>query len=121
MKHLVCGGRDYTNKAHVCSVLSAIHAKRGISILIHGAAPGADTLAGEWAMERGIHAASVPALWDRYGPAAGPKRNEAMLLLKPDGLVAFPGGRGTDGMVRLAKNAGITVMDQRNHEGRPEQ
>lgn len=117
MKLLVCGGRDYANIDHVYSVLSAVHAKRGISILIHGDAPGADTLAGEWAMERGIHVARVPALWDRYGSAAGPKRNEAMLQLNPDGLVAFPGGRGTNGMVELAKSAGITVMDQRKNEG----
>ncbi|MDU9398049.1 DUF2493 domain-containing protein [Pseudomonas sp. zfem003] len=113
MKLLVCGGRDYADRRYLYAVLDAVHEKCGIRIVIHGNAPGADTLAGEWAAERGIHAAVVQALWDVHGKAAGPRRNEAMLLLAPDGVLAFPGGRGTDGMVALAESAGITVMDQR--------
>jgi hypothetical protein len=33
---------------------------------------------------------------------------------KPDLVIAFPGGRGTDMMVGLAKDAGVEVLDLRN-------
>lgn len=39
----------------------------------------------------------------------GPKRNRKMLELKPDGVVAFPGGRGTMDMIRAATEAGVPV------------
>jgi len=42
---------------------------------------------------------------------AGPERNAAMLGLGPDLVVAFPGGSGTAGMVRLAKAAGVEVIE----------
>lgn len=84
--------------------------KRGITEIIHGAAKGADSFAGHWARVFGIKETAVPADWDKHGKRAGPLRNEEMLKLKPDGVVAFPGGRGTDHMVRIAKEAGIKVM-----------
>jgi len=93
---LVCGGRDYTGDV-VC--LSQID----ISILIHGDAKGADTLAKEYAVIRGIHHAAVPALWDYYYRGAGFQRNSAMLLLQPEYCVAFPGGKGTQMMIKLVQ------------------
>ena len=51
-----------------------------------------------------------PADWDKHGKAAGPIRNKQMIDEgKPDLVIAFPGGRGTAGAVRLAKFAGVTV------------
>jgi hypothetical protein len=42
---------------------------------------------------------------------AGPIRNQRMLVEgKPDLVVAFPGGKGTAGMVTLARNAGVDVI-----------
>jgi len=53
-----------------------------------------------------------PAEWDKFGRRAGPLRNEQMLREgKPDVVVAFPGGRGTAHMVRIAKEAGIDVLE----------
>src|ERR1700727_625335 len=100
---LVTGGRDYHDHEKVSAVLSALHKANPIQIVIHGGATGADSLAAIWAMTQGIHAASVPALWNVYGNRAGPLRNGAMLLLKPELLVAFPGGRGTANMVIQAR------------------
>jgi hypothetical protein len=61
MRVLVCGGRDFSDKVMLASALDAIHADRPFSLVIHGAAPGADTLAGEWADSRGIPVAPFPA------------------------------------------------------------
>ncbi|MFA4971540.1 MAG: DUF2493 domain-containing protein [bacterium] len=119
MRVLVCGGRDYANRERVFEVLDKLHAERGIDALIHGAARGADTLAAQWVL-RTFHIADVfkcdlfsfPANWDRDGYAAGPIRNRRMLDEgKPDLVVAFPGGKGTEDCVRQARKAGVEVME----------
>jgi hypothetical protein len=109
---VVCGGRDYTDHAHVFATLDRVHAKRPVSVLIHGAARGADTLAAEWAAGLALEVWAFPARWDQDGrKAAGPKRNQLMLdTAQPHGCVAFPGGSGTADMVRRAEAAGVTVM-----------
>lgn len=107
MKILVCGGRDYQNYQRVCEVLDQL---MPITLVIHGAAKGADSLADRWARDREIPVQPVPADWDQYGKAAGHIRNAEMLLMGPDRVVAFPGGRGTDNMVQQAMNARIAVQ-----------
>lgn len=107
MKVLVTGGRDYWGDVEVA--LGVIHERHGITMLIHGGARGADSKAGQWATANGVHVAVVPALWDHFGKAAGYKRNEAMLQLKPDYCIAFPGGNGTASMVSLCIKNNITV------------
>lgn len=110
MKILVCGGRNFSDREALFSALDAVHDKRHVQMLIHGAARGADSLAGEWADERGVLSASVKALWEKHGrKAAGPIRNRGMLLLEPDGVVAFPGGSGTADMVAAAREVGVPV------------
>ena len=109
MKLIVCGGRDFADRAFLFAALDAVHRKRPVSLVIHGDAPGADRLAGTWAAARGIPVEAVPAQWKIYGRRAGPWRNFEMLQLKPDGVVAFPGGRGTADMISQALEAGVTV------------
>lgn len=112
MKLLVCGGRDYSDADTLEKTLDAINKKRGIDLLINGGAPGADWLAYLWANANEIPSVTVPAKWKRHGKAAGPRRNAEMLeTWKPDGVVAFPGGRGTADMIKQAKAAGVTVME----------
>lgn len=106
---IVCGGRDYGDRETVFAALDHLHKKRSIDILIHGDAPGADTLAGEWAESRCIFSIACPADWKAHGKAAGPIRNTAMLTFNPVGVVAFPGGTGTADMVRQAKSKGVNV------------
>lgn len=114
MRLLVTGGRDYTDKWFVFQTLDLIHAKRPITLLIEGGQTGADRLARMWAISRGIPFETVDADWKRYGHAAGPIRNKAMLNdWTPDGVVAFPGDRGTANMRRQAKKAGVIVWDVR--------
>lgn len=110
---LVCGGRDYSDTAHVNGVLDSIHGDSPISCIIAGGASGADELAFRWAERRDICEIRIfKADWDAHGKAAGPLRNQRMIDEgRPDLVVAFPGGRGTADMVRRAKAAGIRLME----------
>lgn len=110
---LVCGGRDYRDQATVDRVLDGL--LPSMKLLIHGAATGADSCAQHWARTRMAEGADIlvdlyPPDWKRHGRAAGHIRNAEMLAQgKPDLVVAFPGGRGTENMVTRAIAAGVTV------------
>lgn len=108
---LCCGGRDYNDARRIGEVLTALNHKHGITLLIHGDCSGADRLAERWAHYEGVNYAKVPALWHRHGKAAGPMRNAVMLRMRPDVVVAFPGGRGTANMKQLADDAGVRVWE----------
>jgi hypothetical protein len=108
MKVLVCGGRDYADRT---AVILALDSLRDVTLIVHGGAPGADSLAGEWAKISGVEVRVYPADWARHGNAAGPIRNGHMLEVEcPDLVVAFPGGRGTDDCVRQARRKGTLVF-----------
>lgn len=110
MRLLVCGGRDFVDREWMFSVLD----KLAPTVVIHGAAPGADTLADEWAKARGVPREPYPAEWWKYKnrKAAGPIRNSRMLREgKPDAVLAFPGNDGTADMTRKAKRAGVPVIE----------
>lgn len=112
---LVCGGRHYDSKSIVWSVLDQLQP----DFVIHGdchvregdkwVRSGADRWADEWAFSRGIPVARVPADWS-IGRRAGPIRNMHMLKLQPTLVVAFPGGNGTDSMVRFARRSSVRVL-----------
>lgn len=110
MRLLVTGGRNYQDKDHTFRVLDCIHQEKGIELVIHGDATGADALAKAWAEQNGIPQIAYPADWKTHGRAAGPIRNRQMLTHQPDLVYAFPGGRGTADMVRAAKAAGVRVI-----------
>ena len=88
----------------------------GRIVIVHGAAPGADSIAEDWGRRWGMITEAHPANWDRYGKAAGPRRNAEMVALGADICLAFPLGesRGTRGCIALAEKAGIPVVV---HEG----
>lgn len=110
---LVCGGRDYADRKRLFSVLDALQPYP--TVVIHGAARGADSLAGEWARVRDIAERPFPADWKTHGKGAGFIRNRQMLIEgQPTFVVAFPGGRGTGNMIKLAKAAGVPVMEVTN-------
>lgn len=107
---LVCGGRSYRDRDALYAALDGL--VPAPTHIIAGAAPGADTLAAEWACDRGITPGAFYADWEMYGNAAGPMRNQQMLDDgKPNLVVAFTGGRGTADMVRRAKAAGVRVIE----------
>ena len=113
---VVTGGREYNDVARVRWALAGLHAKYRIARLAHGAARGADTLAGQVARGLGILVVEYPVdvAVDGPWPAAGCRRNVRMLEEEwhpgpLDLVVAFPGGRGTMGCVRTAMEMGIRV------------
>lgn len=111
MKIIVCGGRDYKNKAFVYKKLDELHAERPITKLMQGGATGADAFANQWAHNNKVLNHTYDADWKKYGPSAGPIRNRRMLYGgKPDLVVAFPGGKGTANMLKLAREAGVEVI-----------
>jgi hypothetical protein len=107
---IVCGGRDFHRPSQVNMALDRMHAVKQISCVIEGGASGADHLARRWAERNGVELLTFFAEWDGQGKAAGPLRNQRMIDEgKPDGIVAFPGGRGTADMVSRAEAAGLKV------------
>lgn len=111
MRVLVCGGRNFNDALTLGSWLGGIHKDHGIDLLIEGGAAGADYMARKFAEWVGIPVRTYPADWDRHGRAAGPIRNKQMLDEgKPDLVVAFPGGNGTQNMVEQATAAGVRVL-----------
>lgn len=83
-------------------------------VVIHGAAPGADAMAGTWDGVVGVEVVPFPADWGRFGKGAGPIRNQQMLDEgHPEVVVAFhddlAGAKGTKDMVTRALTAGLPV------------
>ena len=111
MRVLVCGSRDWTDAALILETLRGV---AEVTVVIHGAATGADTLAGDAARTLGIHVLPFPADWERHGRAAGPIRNQQMLDEgKPVLVLAFSenlnSSRGTADMVARARLWGVEV------------
>lgn len=109
MKVIICGGRDYTDQTTGFKALDEIHAELNITHVIQGGARGADSIGAAWALERGIKCTAVLADWDRWGKSAGYRRNLDMANMKPDMVLAFPGGRGTQHMINIAMLRNIPV------------
>jgi hypothetical protein len=116
LRILVCGGRKYYDYDKINLELNVIHALRTITTLIQGEASGADLISKQWAKYNRIPTMDFPAVWrnvvnGKYNPNAGSERNQKMLDEgKPDLVVAFPGGKGTANMVKLAEEAGVEVI-----------
>lgn len=114
MRVIVCGGRFYNDANRMFVLLDHFRAAYGISVVIHGAAKGADSLADQWAKSRGIPVIAKPAQWDKFGKSAGFKRNWQMLHDQgAEYVIAFDGGTGTKNMVDIANKAGVPVADFR--------
>lgn len=109
MRIVVCGDRNWTDKSVIKRFIEAY----GATVVIHGGCRGADQLAGEVARELKLTVLEMPAEWSKYGLAAGPIRNQKMLDLNPDAVLAFhsdiQNSKGTKDMVTRAKDAGVPV------------
>lgn len=81
------------------------------TIIVHGVARGADTIAGEVAKKLGMSVEEYPADWKKFGRSAGPIRNRVMLDTKPDLVIAFHNNieesKGTKDCVTEARRRGI--------------
>jgi YspA, cpYpsA-related SLOG family len=112
MRILVCGGRGFKDCDLLNRTLDDAHTAGPISVLIHGLARGADSLAAEWAERNHVDVEGYRADWKKYGPGAGPIRNAEMLKKgHPKLVIAFKGGDGTRNMVKQARAAGVPVLE----------
>lgn len=120
MRVIVAGGRDYGDYEHVRAVLDSFRPTLGITEIVSGCAPGADTLGERWAMEHGIPVKPFPAKWKtdsgEIDRGAGFRRNEEMARYA-DCLIAFPGGRGTAHMIKRARRHGLKVYAVPDRKG----
>ena len=106
----VAGGKEVADPAAVWSVLDRTRAKHADMVLVHGGAPGIETVAAKWAEARGVHQLIVRPDWKAHGRAAPFRRNDEMLNLLPKGIVAWPGSGITDNLVDKARQMGIPVL-----------
>ena len=106
----VTGGKEVADPAAVWSVLDRTHAKHGDMVLVHGGAPGVETVAAKWAEARSVHQVIVRPDWKTHKRAAPFRRNDALLDLLPSGVIAFPGSGVTGNLVDKARQMGIPVM-----------
>lgn len=107
IKIVVAGCRNYTNyeeaKEFISNILIEFPEDTDF-IIFSGKSRGADKLGELYANEMNYKIKFFPALWDKYGRAAGPKRNEEMAK-QCDLVICFWDGesRGTKSMISLAK------------------
>lgn len=109
---LITGSRDWTDyNAIAMSIVGEIESHLEDVVIVHGAAPGADSLAGDFARAFNYTEERHPAQWEVHGKAAGPIRNQKMVDLGADVCLAFPlpQSRGTYDCMRRAEEAGIPV------------
>lgn len=118
MRVLICGSRDWKWEDPIKTIMLGLDEDPWT--LIEGCCPtGADHIASvffdDYINSDGKHHLHFPADWNRYGKAAGLKRNQQMLDEgKPDVVFAFKqrfnwkmDKGGTEDMVRRANLAGV--------------
>ena len=120
---IVCGCRDFDNKAFCFSQLDEILSGYTDPEIVSGHADGADHFGEEYAKAHGLKLSIFPAEWSRYGRAAGPIRNRKMLEYASEEtplIIAFWNGksRGTKNMIMQANKAGaeVHIVNIQHHE-----
>jgi len=110
---LACGDRNWTDFLAIYTTLQQYQNKA--TLIVHGGARGADTLAGEAAEALYLPIKVFRANWDAHGKAAGPIRNiEMFKKSNPDLVIAFhdklSSSKGTKHMVDYARSRGAKVI-----------
>ena len=112
---LITGSRDWPESRRQIIAEALRDARRNLgneTVLVHGAATGADSIAAwiwaKWKLAVEAH----PAEWEKHGKSAGPIRNQHMVSLGANLCLAFPlpHSRGTWDCVRRAQKANIPVL-----------
>ncbi|KKK70865.1 hypothetical protein LCGC14_2919710 [marine sediment metagenome] len=110
MKVIVCGDRHWIGWAAIKRELERLPSD---TVIIHGAAKGADTIAGVLGVRMGLEVRVYPAEWEQFGRAAGAIRNKWMLDARPNLVLAFHNdirrSRGTANMIGIARKKGVEV------------
>ena len=112
-KLIIAGGRDFADKALFLRAMQQVEQELAeyLVSLVSGMAKGADMMGYMFANEHGITCHKFPANWNKYGKAAGFRRNQEMADFS-DGLVAFWDGQshGTKHMIETMKTQNKWIM-----------
>lgn len=108
MRTIIAGGRDFVPTNDDWSILDTLKDSIPITEVISGHAKGADSFGEAWADRNEIPLKIFLPDWDKYGKRAGFLRNIEMAK-EADALVAFPGGRGTAMMLKIAQEYGLKI------------
>ena len=118
---IICGGRDHPQFTQgQRDWLSTLHAASCFVEVVTGGATGADEEGRDWARTKGIDVVTFWANWTRDGRSAGPRRNARMLAyiikqarvrVSEACVIAFPGGAGTNDMIRQARAKDVAVLE----------
>ncbi|SDX55609.1 Protein of unknown function [Lutibacter oricola] len=109
MKLIIAGTRTFNDYEKLCTECDNLLQDQNIIEIVSGAYyKGADKLGELYAKQRGYKITRFPADWNKFGKAAGPKRNEQMANYA-DALIVFWNGksRGTKNMIELAGQLGL--------------
>ena len=108
---IFAGSREWRDYSTIAATMLSIRdylAEKGAKLfVIEGRARGADLTAERVAILNGIPYQGFPAQWKKFGKAAGPIRNEQMLVEgRADGTIAFHDdithSRGTRHMIDIS-------------------
>ena len=102
MKLAIIGSRTFNNYDLLVSILEQYKSK--ITLVVSGAAKGADSLGERWAIKNNIKTLIFPADWEKYGKRAGFIRNED-IIKNCDCVIAFWDGisKGTTHSLSLCE------------------
>jgi hypothetical protein len=115
MRVLFSGSRKFSDAQVVSDVLDSLMKREpdpSKVTVVHGGATGLDSLVGSIALRKGMVVEVHPANWTTHKKAAGPIRNQKMVDLGADLLLAYPlpEGRGTQDCIQRAIKAGIPTI-----------
>lgn len=108
MRVIVTGSRKWGD---IHAIRMALLRLPPAATIVHGDAPGADTIAKWLAEDFGFTVEAHPADWKKHGKRGGPIRNQEMVDAGADLMLAFPlpESIGTHDCMRRAEKAGIPV------------
>ena len=110
-KLVVAGCRDFDDYSLLSAELDEYlkdKIKTHNVTIVSGCATGADSLGEQYAIQKGLNIKKFPADWDKYGNAAGPKRNLQMAEYA-DAVIVFWDNKssGTRNMIECARRENI--------------
>ena len=117
---LITGSRSWVRTDTIAKAIDLVVDYLGTDVIVvHGAARGADSLAGNYARSIGLTVEEHPADWERYSKRAGYIRNAEMVALDADVCLAFiiDNSPGATMMVKLVTDKKIPLTIYREFTG----
>ena len=120
---LVAGCRDFEDAGTFARVMEANISSMKDLVIIEGGAMGTDAMAKKFAQYYRVEIVEITADWEKYGRAAGPKRNDAMTKYTAEhggrALFFWDGkSKGTANCIKIARKKGIPLRVWSIPEGR---